>query len=92
VLLVYRVDRFSRRLSDLLDLLDLDHAGVASATAIAAQLNAGGTTSRTGTPWSGLQVGRVLANPAYAGDIIRGDICVPDAYPALIDRATFQRA
>lgn len=34
VLLVYRVDRFSRRLSDLLDLLgDLDDAGVAFASA-----------------------------------------------------------
>jgi site-specific DNA recombinase len=34
VLLVYRVDRFSRRLSDLLDLLgQLDQAGVAFASA-----------------------------------------------------------
>ncbi len=159
VLLVYRVDRFSRRLSDLLDLLaDLDDAGVsfASATepfdtstsigrmlvqllgvfaeferetiidritsgmnakaakgkwaggrrpygytvdpatsklvphpgeaphvtemfrlytrqrlgtrAIANELTRRGITTAAGKPWASLQVGHVLANPAYAGD------------------------
>jgi site-specific DNA recombinase len=183
VLLVYRVDRFSRRLSDLLDLLaDLDDAGVsfASATepfdtstsigrmlvqllgvfaeferetiidrvtsgmntkaakgkwagglrpygyaldpdthklipdpaeaphvrdvftlytrdrigtqAIAAALNSRGLTARSGKSWSGHQIGRILANPAYAGDIVRGPVHVPDAHPALIDRDTYARA
>jgi len=183
VLLVYRVDRFSRRLSDLLDLLaELDDAGVAFASAtepfdtstsigrmlvqllgvfaeferetiidritcgmaakaskgkwaggirpygytinpdthtlvpvaaeiphvqemfrlytrdrlgtraIAAELNTRGVTTRTGKPWSGHQIGRILANPAYAGDITHRDITVPDAHPAIIDRQTFTRA
>jgi site-specific DNA recombinase len=183
VLLVYRVDRFSRRLSDLLDLLaDLDDASVsfASATepfdtstsigrmlvqllgvfaeferetiidrvtsgmntkaakgkwaggkrpygytvdpgthklvpvpaeaphivqifgwytrdrlgtrAIANQLTAQGVTTRGGKPWSSFQVGRVLSNPAYAGDIAHGSIYVPDAHPPIIDRDTFRRA
>jgi site-specific DNA recombinase len=182
-LLVYRVDRFSRRLSDLLDLLgELDQAGVtfASATepfdtstsigrmlvqllgvfaeferetiidrvtagmnakaakgkwpggrlpygyqrdpathklvpdpaqapvvrdifrlytrdrlgtrAIAAQLNARGLRTRPGKPWSGHVIGLMLANPAYAGDITRGDIRVPDAHEPLISRQTFAQA
>jgi site-specific DNA recombinase len=183
VLLVYRVDRFSRRLSDLLDLLaDLDDAGVAFASAtepfdtstsigrmlvqllgvfaeferetiidrvtsgmntkaakgkwaggkrpygyqldpdahklvpnetealylrdiftcytrdrigtraIAARLNTRGISSGTGKPWSGHQIARILVNPAYAGDIARGTVYVPDAHPPLIDRNTFARA
>ena len=183
VLLVYRVDRFSRRLSDLLDLLaDLGDAGVsfASATepfdtstsigrmlvqllgvfaeferetiidrissgmnakaakgkwaggrrpygytidpatsklvphpgeaphvaemfrlytrqrlgtrAIANTLTERGITTAGGKAWSSLQVGHVLANPAYAGAIVRRDVHVPDAHPALIAPATFRRA
>ncbi len=182
-LLVYRVDRFSRRLSDLLDLLgELDEAGVAFCSAtepfdtgtaigrmlvqllgvfaeferetiidrvingmsakaskgkwaggtrpfgyhvdkdtqklvphpeetpvlrdifrqythdrtgtrgIAAELNRRGVRNRTGKPWSGYTVGRILANPAYAGDIAYRDVHVPDAHEPLIDRATWQRA
>jgi site-specific DNA recombinase len=183
VLLVYRVDRFSRRLSDLLDLLtELDEAHVAfcSATepfdtstsigrmlvqllgvfaeferetiidrvingmttkaskgkwpggnrpygyhvdretqklvphpteppivreifrlytrdrigtrAIAAELNRRGIPNRTGKPWSGLTIGRILDNPVYAGDIAYRDVHVSDAHEALIDRETWQRA
>jgi site-specific DNA recombinase len=183
VLLVYRVDRFSRRLSDLLELLgDLDDAGVAFASAtepfdtstsigrmlvqllgvfaeferetiidrvtsgmnvkaskgkwaggklpygydldpdthklvinaaekphvtemfrlytqdrlgtrnIANCLTARGITTRSGKPWAGHSVGRVLANPAYAGDISHGAIYVRDAHPPIIDRDTWQRA
>jgi len=183
VLLVYRVDRFSRRLSDLLDLLaELDDAGVAFASAtepfdtstsigrmlvqllgvfaeferetiinrvtkgmatkaakgrwvggpapyglhadrhtwklhpspprppwlaeifrmytrerhgtrnIAAELNRRGVRTRTGKPWSAYQISRILANPAYAGDIAYGEVYVKDAHHALIDRATWQRA
>ena len=182
-LLVYRVDRFSRRLSDLLDLLtELDQAGVAFASAtepfdtstsigrmlvqllgvfaeferetiidrvtagmnakaakgkwpggrlpygyqrdpatsklvpdpaqapvvrdifrlytrdrlgtraIAAELNARGLRTRPGKPWSGHVIGLMLANPAYAGDITRGDICVADAHEPLISRPEFRRA
>jgi site-specific DNA recombinase len=183
VLLVYRVDRFSRRLSDLLDLLtELDDANVAFCSAtepfdtstsigrmlvqllgvfaeferetiidrvingmttkaskgkwpggtrpygyhvdretqkliphnaeapilreifrlytqdrvgtrgIAAELNRRGIPNRTGKPWSGLTVGRILDNPAYAGDIAYRDVYVKDAHDALIDRDTWQRA
>jgi len=183
VLLVYRVDRFSRRLSDLLDLLaELDDAGVAFASAtepfdtstsigrmlvqllgvfaeferetiidrvtkgmaakaakgqwvggpapyglqadrdtwklhpepaeapwlaeifrlytrerhgtrnIAAELNRRGARTRTGKPWSAYQISRILANPAYAGDIAYGDVHVENAHQALIDRAIWQRA
>src|SRR6266702_538091 len=175
VLLVYRVDRFSRRLSDLLELLnELEEAGVAFASAtepfdtstsigrmlvqllgvfaefereaiidrvtagmnakaakgkwpggrlpygyqrdpatsklvpdpaqapvvrdifrlytrnrlgtraIAAELNARGLRTRPGKPWSGHVIGLMLANPAYAGDITRGDICAADAHEPLI--------
>jgi site-specific DNA recombinase len=183
VLLVYRVDRFSRRLSDLLDLLtELDDTGVAFCSAtepfdtstsigrmlvqllgvfaeferetiidrvingmttkaskgkwpggtrpygyhvdqptqtlvphptespivreifrlytrdrlgtrgIAAELNRRAIPNRTGKPWSGLTIGRILDNPAYAGDIVYRDVHVPDAHEAIIDRATWQRA
>jgi site-specific DNA recombinase len=183
VLLVYRVDRFSRRLSDLLDLLtELDDANVAFCSAtepfdtstsigrmlvqllgvfaeferetiidrvingmitkagkgkwpggnrpygyyverdtqklvphpveaaivreifrlytrkrlgtrgIAAELNRRGIGNRTGKRWSGLTIGRILDNPAYAGDISYRDIYVADAHEALIDRPTWQRA
>jgi site-specific DNA recombinase len=183
VLLVYRVDRFSRKLSDLLDLLaDLDGAGVsfASATepfdtstsigrmlvqllgvfaeferetiidritsgmrakaakgkwsggrrpygylidpatsklvphpaeaphvkemfrlytrdrlgtrAIATELTRQGITTANGKPWASLTIGRILANPAYAGAITHADVTVPDAHPSLIDADTFRRA
>jgi site-specific DNA recombinase len=183
VLLVYRVDRFSRRLSDLLDLLnDLDKAGVAFASAtepfdtstsigrmlvqllgvfaeferetiidrvtkgmatkaakgkwpggtrpygyyvdrdthkliphpeeaphlreifrlfveerygtraIADELNRRGVRNRTGKPWSGHTIARILANPAYVGDIAYGDVYVENAHKALIGRKTWQKA
>ncbi len=182
VLLVYRVDRFSRRLSDLLELLaELDDAGVAfvSATepfdtstsigrmlvqllgvfaeferetiidrvvngmnakaakgkwpgghrpfgylvepqtqklvqhdseapilreivnmyvnqrlgtrAIADELNRRGVSNRQGKKWSGMTIGRILANPVYTGDILYGDVHVTDAHQALVDRDTWRR-
>ena len=60
--------------------------------AIAAELNRRGVRNRTGKPWSGHTVARILANPAYAGDIANGDVYVEDAHEALIDRPTWQRA
>jgi len=183
VLLVYRVDRFSRRLSDLLGLLnELEEAGVAFASAtepfdtstsigrmlvqllgvfaeferetiidrvtkgmamkaskgkwpggsrpygshvdrethtlvphpqeaphlreifrlfvgerlgtraIADELNRRGVSNRTGKPWSGHTINRIIANPAYAGDIAYGDVYVEDNHEPLIDRETWQRA
>ena len=183
VLLVYRVDRFSRRLSDLLGLLgELDDAGVAFASAtepfdtstsigrmlvqllgvfaeferetiidrvtkgmaskaakgkwpggtrpygyyvhrethkliphpdemphlreifrlyveerlgtraIAAELNRRGVRNRTGKPWSGYTIARILANPAYVGDIAYGDVYVENAHQPLIDRDIWRRA
>jgi site-specific DNA recombinase len=183
VLLVYRVDRFSRRLSDLLDLLnELDEAGVAFASAtepfdtstsigrmlvqllgvfaeferetiidrvtkgmatkaskgkwpgghrpygfyvdrdtqkliphaeesphlreifrlyveerlgtraIADELNRRGARNRSGKPWSGHTVARILANPAYVGDIAYGEVYVENAHEGLISRETWQKA
>jgi site-specific DNA recombinase len=59
---------------------------------IAAELNRRGVRNRTGKPWSGHTVARILANPAYAGDIAHGDVYVEDAHEALIDRQTWQHA
>jgi site-specific DNA recombinase len=60
--------------------------------AIAQTLNARGVRSRTGKPWSGQNVNRILDNPAYTGDIAYGDVLVPDAHEPLIDRSTFAAA
>src|SRR5450755_672296 len=60
--------------------------------AIAAELNRRGVRNRTGKPWSGHTVARILANPAYAGEIAYGDVYVEDAHDPLIDRETWQRA
>ncbi len=183
VLLVYRVDRFSRRLSDLLDLLnELEEAGVAFASAtepfdtstsigrmlvqllgvfaeferetiidrvtkgmaikaskgkwpggsrpygfyvdrethklvphpqeaphlreifrlfveerlgtraIADELNRRGVSNRTGKPWSGHTINRIIANPAYAGDIAYGDVYAENAHEPLISHETWRKA
>jgi len=76
-------------LQDIFTMYTRDRIGT---RAIASTLNARGITSRTGKPWSGHQIARILVNPAYAGDIARGSVYVPDAHPALIDRNTFARA
>ncbi|GGK41731.1 hypothetical protein GCM10010124_38170 [Pilimelia terevasa] len=60
--------------------------------AVADELNQRGLTTRAGKPWSGAIIGRILDNPAYAGDIAYRDVYVPDAHPALIDRDTFTKA
>ncbi len=60
--------------------------------AIAAELNRRGVRHRTGKPWSGHAIARILANPAYAGDIAHGDVYIEDTHEALIDRVTWQRA
>ncbi|MEU7868129.1 recombinase family protein [Dactylosporangium sp. NPDC049140] len=57
--------------------------------AIADALNTRGVRSRTGSPWAGYTINRILDNPAYTGDIAYGDVYVPDAHEPLIDRATY---
>ncbi len=183
MLLVYRVDRFSRRLSDLLDLLtELEDAGVAFASAtepfdtstsigrmlvqllgvfaeferetiidrvtkgmatkaskgkwpggsrpygyhvdpgtqrliphpeeaphlreifrlfttqrlgtraIADELDKRGVANRTGKPWSGHTINRIIANPAYTGDIAYGDVYAENSHEPLIDPETWNTA
>jgi site-specific DNA recombinase len=60
--------------------------------AIAAELNGRGVRNRTGAPWSGYTIARILDDPAYIGDLAYADVYVPDAHEPLIDRATFEQA
>ncbi len=60
--------------------------------AIAAELNRRGIPNRTGKPWAGHTINRILDNPAYLGAIAYHDVYVPDAHEALIDHETFRRA
>jgi site-specific DNA recombinase len=48
--------------------------------------------NRTGKPWSGYTIARLLDNPAYIGDIAYGDVYVADAHQPLVDRDTFNQA
>ncbi|MGI5180547.1 recombinase family protein [Dactylosporangium sp. CA-152071] len=57
--------------------------------AIADVLNSRGIRSRTGSPWAGYTINRILDNPAYTGDIAYGDVYVPDAHEPLIDRTAY---
>ena len=59
--------------------------------AIATGLNQRGIATRSGKPWSGYTIGRILANRVYAGEKVFGDITVPDAHPALVDPDLFAR-
>jgi site-specific DNA recombinase len=60
--------------------------------AVAAVLNERGVPSRTGRPWSGHAISRIIANPAYAGDLCYGEVYVQDAHEPLISRATWKKA
>lgn len=60
--------------------------------AIAAELNRRGIRNRTGKPWSGYTIARILDNPAYTGDLVYRDVLVKDAHTPLIDRDTWTRA
>jgi site-specific DNA recombinase len=60
--------------------------------AIADELNRRGVRSRTGHPWSGYTIARIIANPAYAGDIAYGDVYVEGAHGPLISRKIWQKA
>ncbi len=60
--------------------------------AIADELNRRGVRSRSGKPWSGHTIARILANPAYVGDIAYGEVYVENAHEGLISRETWQKA
>ncbi|HEU5111597.1 MAG TPA: recombinase family protein, partial [Micromonosporaceae bacterium] len=60
--------------------------------AIAAGLNQRGIRTKTGRPWSGYTIGRMLTNRVYLGEKVFGDITIPDAHPPLIDAGLFHRA
>jgi site-specific DNA recombinase len=57
--------------------------------AIATGLNQRGIPTKTGKPWSGYTVGRMLTNRVYLGEKVFGDIAVPDAHPAIINPDLF---
>ena len=95
----YQVDRDTQKLvphleeaSHLKEIFRLYADQRFGTRAIAAELNRRGVRNRTGKPWSGHAVARILANPAYAGDIAHGDVYAEDTHEALIDRPTWQRA
>src|SRR5262249_35360830 len=54
--------------------------------AIANELTRRGVRNRSGKPWSGYTILRILDNPAYVGDIAFRDVYVTDAHEPLIDR------
>jgi hypothetical protein len=70
---------------------------------IAVHLNSKGISSPEGKKWGRGRVHRILVNPAYAGILVFGErgrhhreaglepIRVEDAFPAIIDRSTFNR-
>jgi site-specific DNA recombinase len=60
--------------------------------AVAGVLNRRGVPSRSGKPWSGYTISRIIANPAYADDIAYGDVYVQDAHESLVSRQMWQKA
>jgi site-specific DNA recombinase len=59
--------------------------------AIADELNRGGVSNRTGKPWSGHTINRIIANPAYAGYTAYGDVYIENAHDPLISRETWRK-
>jgi len=51
--------------------------------AIATALNQRGIRTKTGKPWSGYTIGRMLPNRVYLGEKVFGDITVPGARDSL---------
>jgi len=76
-------------LTDIFRLYTTNRAGT---RAIAATLNQRGVPNRTGRPWSGYTIARILANRAYLGEINYRDLTVPGAHPPLADQARFDEA
>jgi site-specific DNA recombinase len=59
--------------------------------AIATALNQRGIRTKTGKPWSGYTVARVLANRVYLGEKVFGDINVPDAHEPIVGAELFDQ-
>jgi DNA invertase Pin-like site-specific DNA recombinase len=68
------------------------YADGASANAVARELNAAGISTARGTRWEGKKVGKLLDNPAYAALSIMDDGFVTAQWPAIIERAVWDRA
>src|SRR5262249_10525006 len=73
----------------IFDLYTKDRLGTQT---IAATLNARGLRTRTGKPFSPHTVELILTNQIYIGEKHFGDIVVPDAHEAIIDREQFDLA
>jgi site-specific DNA recombinase len=60
--------------------------------AIARRLNARGSRTRTGGPWSAPTIAGILTNRVYLGELTFRQATVTGAHPPLIDQATFDHA
>jgi Recombinase len=60
--------------------------------AIARRLNAHGSRTRTGGPWSAPTIAGILTNRVYLGELTFRQATVTGAHPPLIDQATFDHA
>lgn len=64
--------------------------------AITKELNGRGLIARRGTtwgvPWSESTVKYMLRNRVYIGELVWGGEVVPNAFPAIVDPATFEKA
>jgi site-specific DNA recombinase len=95
----YRVDRDIDRLTPdpheapvLREIFGLYVSARLGTRTIANQLNTRGLRNRSGKPWSGHNIGRILANRVYLGEVHFRDIVTTDAHPALIDEEIFAAA
>ena len=76
----------------LREIFDLFTTARLGTRTIANRLNDRGLRNRSGKPWSGHNIGRILANRVYLGEVHFRDIVATDAHPALIDEAIFTAA
>jgi site-specific DNA recombinase len=60
--------------------------------AIARRLNARGSRTRTGGPWSARTIAGILTNRVYLGELTFRQTTVTGAHPPLVDQATFDHA
>ena len=68
------------------------YAGAACGTrTIATQLNARGLRTRSGRPWTGQAVGRLLSNRTYLGERTFRDVTVTGTHPPLVSQQTFDQ-
>lgn len=95
----YLVDRDEDRLAPhpaeapiLWEIFDLYTTHRLGTRTIANQLNGRGLHNRAGKPWSGHNIGRIIANRVYLGEVHFRDVIATDAHPPLIAPATFDAA